>query len=79
MHTLTLTLAVRSARTNSIATPDLTTCRGMSACITSIRTETTLSCVWSWHSDPKAATEAGDVEQVANISATGRQKPRPGH
>jgi hypothetical protein len=71
-------LAVRSARTNSIATPDPTTCRDMSACITSIRTETTLSCAWSWHSDPRAATEAGDAEQVANISATGRRKPKAG-
>jgi hypothetical protein len=72
-------LAVRSVQTNSIATRDPTTCRDMSACITLTRTETTLSCVWSWHSDPRAATEAGDAEQVANISATGRRKPRPGH
>lgn len=50
----------------------------MSACITLTRTETTLSCAWSWHSDLRAATEAGDAERVANISATGRRKPRPG-
>jgi hypothetical protein len=72
-------LAVRSVRTNSIATPGPTTCRDMSACITLIRTETTLSCAWSWHSDPRAATEAGEAEQVADISATGRRKPRPGY
>ena|SRR2546421_1911654 len=71
-------LVVRSVQTNSIATRDPTTCRDMSACITLTRTETTLSCAWSWHSDPRAATEAGDAEQVANISATGRRKPRPG-
>ena len=72
-------LAVRSVQINSIATRGPTTCRDMSACITLTRTETTLSCAWSWHSDPRAATEAGDAEQVANISATGRRKPRPGH
>jgi hypothetical protein len=72
-------LAVRSVQTNSIATRDPTTCRDMSACITLTKTETTLSCVWSWHSDPRGVTEAGDAEQVANISATGKRKPRPGH
>ena len=72
-------LAARSVQTNSIATRGPTTCRDMSACITLTRTETTLSCAWSWHNDPRAATEAGDAEQVANISATGRRKPRPGH
>jgi hypothetical protein len=78
-NALTLISPVRSVQTNNIATRDPTTCRDMSACITLTRIETTLSCAWSWHNDPRAATEAGDAEQVADISATGRRKPRPGH
>jgi hypothetical protein len=76
IHVLTSDLAVRSVQTNSIATRDPTTCRDMSVCITLTRTETTLSCAWSWHSDPRVATEAGDAEQVANISATGRRNAK---
>jgi hypothetical protein len=71
--------AVHSARTNNTATPDLTTCRDMYASTTSTRTETTLNCASFWRSGPRAATEADDAERVANTSATGRHKPRPGH